>query len=153
MRLEIAYISSRRGRLKSAPAQTLLEDYVKRSRRFLPVDTVAYETEPSLLAALSKSAQRTAPALILLDSRGENLTSEDFAARLQRLQDSGTQQTTFAIGPPDGWSPTALQQAGQRISFGTMTLPHELALVLIAEQLYRALTILAGHPYHSGHES
>lgn len=150
MRLEIAYVTSRRGRLKSPPAQTLLDDFVKRARRFTPTEAISYESEASLLAAAGRTT-RTAPVLILLDSRGENLSSEQLAARIGQLGDDDTQHAIFAIGPPDGWSPAALQQAAQRLAFGQITLPHELALVILAEQLYRALTILAGHPYHSGH--
>ena len=151
MRIEIAYISPRRERLKSAPAQALLNDYLKRACRYLPVQAVSYDAEASLLAALDRSAARAPASLVLLDSRGEGLTSDVLADRLGRLRDSGTQQLTFAVGPADGWSPTAWSRAQLRLSLGAITLPHELALVVLAEQLYRALTILAGHPYHTGH--
>jgi 23S rRNA (pseudouridine1915-N3)-methyltransferase len=67
------------------------------------------------------------------------------------LQDAGTQQLVFAIGPADGWSPAALARADRTVAFGRITLPHELAATVAAEQIYRALTIRAGHPYHSGH--
>ncbi len=152
MRLEIAYITPRRQRLKSAPAQALVDEYLKRARRFAPVEALAYESEAGLLAALERTATRTAPVLILLDSRGDNLSSEQIASRLGSLQQNGTQHTLFAIGPADGWSPQMLQRNTLRLAFGAITLPHELALVLLAEQLYRALTILANHPYHSGHD-
>ena len=61
------------------------------------------------------------------------------------------QEMVFAVGPANGWSPEALWRAQLKLSFGKMTLPHELARVVLAEQVYRALTILAGHPYHGGH--
>ena len=70
---------------------------------------------------------------------------------LGRIQDDGAQSLIFAIGPPDGWSPAAIAVASRRIALGRITLPHELAAVVAAEQIYRALTIRAGHPYHSGH--
>ena len=89
--------------------------------------------------------------LILCDSRGEPLSSEELAGRLGRLRDSGTQLIVLAIGPADGWSDAARSRAQLTIGFGRITLPHELARVVLAEQIYRALTILAGHPYHSGH--
>ncbi|HLI75761.1 MAG TPA: 23S rRNA (pseudouridine(1915)-N(3))-methyltransferase RlmH [Acidobacteriaceae bacterium] len=151
MRIEIAYVTPRRGRLKSAPAQALLEDFRTRAARYTPVQTAAYDTEAALLASVEKAAARSPVPLILLDSRGEALTSETIAQRLGRLRDAGTQQVTMAIGPADGWSAAALGRASFRLSFGAITLPHELALVVLAEQVYRALAILAGHPYHSGH--
>jgi 23S rRNA (pseudouridine1915-N3)-methyltransferase len=94
---------------------------------------------------------RTIPYLILLDSRGKQLSSEDLAALLGRHRDSATQNLVFAIGPADGWSSETRARANLLLSFGPITLPHELARIVLAEQLYRALTILAGHPYHSGH--
>ncbi len=151
MRIELAYITPRRQRLKSGPTQALLEDYVARAARYIPTQTASFDSEAGLLASLEKAAARTPTTLILLDSRGEALTSEGIATRLERLRDNDAQYVVFAIGPPDGWSSTAWNRAQLRISLGAITLPHELALVVLAEQLYRAQTILAGHPYHSGH--
>jgi 23S rRNA (pseudouridine1915-N3)-methyltransferase len=88
---------------------------------------------------------------ILLDSRGQQYTSEEFAARIGRLRDEGTQRLVLAIGPADGWSVAARHRANLLFSLGRITLPHQLARVVLAEQVYRAMTILAGHPYHSGH--
>lgn len=151
MRIEVAYITPRRQRLKSGAAQTLVEDYLKRAARYTSIAATSYETEAALLSALDKAAARTPVNLILLDSRGEALTSDAIAGRLRRWQDSGAQHLVFAIGPADGWSATAWNRAQLRLAFGAITLPHELALAVLAEQIYRALTILAGHPYHSGH--
>jgi 23S rRNA (pseudouridine1915-N3)-methyltransferase len=86
-----------------------------------------------------------------MDSQGQQLSSREIATLVGSLQDNGTQQLIFAIGPADGWSPEALAKADKVVAFGRITLPHELAAVVAAEQLYRALTIRAGHPYHSGH--
>ena len=83
-----------------------------------------------------------------MDSRGKSQSSEDFARWLAKSRDAGQQTMVFAIGPPDGWSDDARRQAQTLLSLGPMTLPHELARVVLAEQLYRAFTILAGHPYH-----
>ena len=94
---------------------------------------------------------RTSPHIVLLDSRGRQFTSEQFATHLGYIKDSGTQTIVAAIGPPDGWSAKACKQAGLLLSLGKMTMPHELARAVLAEQLYRAFTILAGHPYHTGH--
>ena len=79
------------------------------------------------------------------------MTSEDFAEWLGRQRDNGAQQIVFAIGPADGWSESA--RNGRRCCFrlGLLRLAHALARVVMAEQLYRAFTILTGHPYHSGH--
>ena len=151
MRIELAFVSPRRQRLKSSPAQALLDDYLKRAARFTPVQAVAHDSETALLSALDRNSARTPVTLILLDSRGQSLPSEEIAARLGAYRDNGVQQLTFAIGPPDGWSSTAWNRASSRISLGPITLPHELALVILAEQIYRALSILAGHPYHTGH--
>ena len=110
-----------------------------------------YGSEAALLAWLDRQSARTAPVLILLDSRGKQLSSEEFAAHIGRHRDNGTQTLVLAIGPADGWSAAARARASLLLSFGAITLPHELARVVLAEQIYRALTILAGHPYHSGH--
>ena len=151
MRIELAFVSPRRQRLKSEPVQALLDEYLKRAERYTPVHSNAYESEAALLAALDRNAARTPVTLILLDSRGQSLSSEKIAERLGGLRDGGAQQLTFAIGPHGGWSPNAWDRAFLRLSLGAITLPHELALVVLAEQIYRALSILAGHPYHGGH--
>lgn len=153
MRIDLAYISPRRQRLKSAPAQALTDDYIKRAMRYMPTHLTPYESEAVLLASVSRLAGRSPVVLVLLDSRGEALTSEEIAAKLGQLRDSGTQHVVYAVGPADCWSRAAYAQAASRLSFGAITLPHELALVVLAEQLYRALSILAGHPYHAGHRS
>jgi 23S rRNA (pseudouridine1915-N3)-methyltransferase len=151
VKLLLASISSRRSRAKSSAADTLAADYLARASRYTDCEAQVFDSEPSLLTWLDRNSARTAPALILCDSRGEQLSSEDFAARIGRLRDSGTQLAVFAIGPADGWSAAARTRAALTLAFGRITLPHELARTVLAEQLYRALTILAGHPYHSGH--
>ena len=87
----------------------------------------------------------------LFDAAGEMMTSEEFAGWIDQAGIAGVQQLVMAIGPADGWRQEDRNCAQQIISFGRITLPHELALAVAAEQVYRALTILAGHPYHSGH--
>ena len=151
MRITIAYVSPRRDRLKSPAAHELVQDYVARAARFTPVSAQPFRTVEELLAATERRTGRTPPHRILLDSRGRACTSEQFASTVRELRDSATQDLLLAIGPPDGWSASARDGADLLLSLGPMTLPHELALVVLAEQTYRALTILAGHPYHSGH--
>jgi len=151
VKIILAIISPARSRPKSGAAATLAAEYLARASRYIPCESQNFVSEADLLAALDRPTARTAPVLILLDSRGQQLTSEAFAAHLGRLRDSGTQSLVLAIGPADGWSPAARARASLTLSFGAITLPHELARAVLAEQIYRALTILAGHPYHSGH--
>ena len=79
------------------------------------------------------------------------MTSESFAEWLGKQRDTSTQQIVFSVGPPNGWSESSRKRASLLLSLGPMTLAHALARVVLAEQLYRAFTILSGHPYHSGH--
>ena len=155
MRLILGSISSRVRKGKSEAADALARDYAARASRLEPTELAVFPDEAALLAAAQRDAARrpTRPAAVLLlfDSRGEVFTSEQFAELLGRSRDGGAQRIVLGIGPADGWSAAALAQAGRVLSFGRMTLPHELARAVLAEQVYRALTILAGHPYHSGH--
>jgi 23S rRNA (pseudouridine1915-N3)-methyltransferase len=89
--------------------------------------------------------------LVLLDSRGKQLSSEELAKFLRDHQDKNPVPLVFAVGPADGFSETARQQADSTLSLGKMTVAHELARVLLLEQIYRGFTILKGHPYHLGH--
>jgi 23S rRNA (pseudouridine1915-N3)-methyltransferase len=151
VKLTLAAISPTRSRAKSDAAAILAADYLARAARYIPCDFQHFASEADLLASLDRNPTRTAPVLILLDSRGKLLSSEEFAAHLGRLRDSGTQSLIFAIGPADGWTDAARDRAALIVSLGRITLPHELARAVLAEQIYRALTILANHPYHSGH--
>jgi 23S rRNA (pseudouridine1915-N3)-methyltransferase len=151
MKICQAAIAPRRARSKSVATDSLLAEYVERSIRYLPCESQLFDTEPALLDWLDRNPSRTSAYAILLDSRGQQYTSEEFAAQLGRLRDEGTQRLVLAIGPADGWSAAARKRANLLFSLGRITLPHQLARVVLAEQVYRALTILAGHPYHSGH--
>lgn len=150
MKITLAAVFPRRSRSKSEAMDRVLADYVERASRYVPCDSQVFETEAGLLEWMERQPGRGSAA-ILLDSRGKQYTSEEFAAHLSRIRDEGTQRVTLAIGPADGWSAAARERASLLLSFGRMTLPHQLARVVLAEQVYRALTILAGHPYHSGH--
>lgn len=152
MPLKLTLVRIQPRRRAQSPAQALWDDYLARCRRYSPTESRDFATEADFLAALDKAAGRTAPALILADSTGLQLTSPEFAKKLGRLAEGGTQEAFLAIGPADGWSGAARSRATFTVAFGKITLPHELAAVVLAEQTYRALTILAGHPYHSGHE-
>jgi 23S rRNA (pseudouridine1915-N3)-methyltransferase len=86
--------------------------------------------------------------LVTLDERGENIDSAGFARHLGRWRDQGNGNTIFAIGGADGLSPDLQRKAKLRIAFGSATWPHQMVRVMLLEQIYRAATILAGHPYH-----
>ena len=146
MRLHIAWI----GRTKSAPIQSLTAEYLKRLTRFASCEAQELMSEAALLKLLEKGG-RTQPVLVLLDSRGQQLTSEELANFLEYHQSHDTQELLFAVGPADGWSDSTRAAAKTVLSFGKITLPHELARVVLLEQLYRGFTILKGHPYHGGH--
>jgi 23S rRNA (pseudouridine1915-N3)-methyltransferase len=152
MRLTLSAITSRK---KTRLFNDALAEFTSRLNHYATVDQEAFASE----AALNKSLQATSlqragrvPAkLILLDARGRTMSSEQLAAWVGQERDTGTQHLHFAIGPADGWSKESRERADLLLSFGPMTFPHELARVMLAEQLYRAFTILAGHPYHGGH--
>ena len=86
--------------------------------------------------------------LVTLDERGENVASHDFADRLGRWRDQSVANAVFVIGGADGLSPDLRRKESLRIAFGTATWPHQIVRIMLLEQLYRATTILAGHPYH-----
>jgi 23S rRNA (pseudouridine1915-N3)-methyltransferase len=148
MKIRIAAIGSR-----PRPAfEELTAMYLERIGALLPgakssAEAPLYRSEDALAAALERERARTIPLVVLLDERGRQFSSEGFAAWLGRERDSGRQLIVFAIGPADGWSAEP-PRADLLLSLGPMTLPHELARVAICEQVYRALTILGGHPYH-----
>ncbi len=151
MKLSLAHITHRKSAPKSEPSELLTQQFAQRCTQYSPLELLAMPTEAALLAATDRQPGRPAASLILFDSRGDLATSESFASYIGKLRDTGAQRILFAIGPADGWSPAALARAARSFSFGRITLPHELARTIAAEQIYRALTILAGHPYHSGH--
>jgi len=86
--------------------------------------------------------------IVLLDAKGKGMTSEDFAEMLGALRDAGTKDLCFVIGGPDGLGTLEGKRAGRSLAFGPQTWPHLLVRAMLAEQVYRAMTILAGHPYH-----
>jgi 23S rRNA (pseudouridine1915-N3)-methyltransferase len=151
MKIIFASVAPRRTRSKSDATDRLLADYVERAGRYIPCDSQLFESEAAVLDWLDRQPGRSPAYAVLLDSRGQQYSSEEFSAHIGRIRDEGVQRLVLAIGPADGWSPVARQRANLLFSFGRITLPHQLARVVLAEQVYRALTILAGHPYHSGH--
>jgi 23S rRNA (pseudouridine1915-N3)-methyltransferase len=116
-------------------------------------ETEAFRNEEALLAWLEKQRGRTPVVVQFLDGRGRQMSSEALAEWLGKHRDEGAQRIVFAIGPADGWSEKARTEGKRRgglLSLGPMTLAHSLARLVMAEQIYRATTILSGHPYHRG---
>ena len=143
MKLRIAWI----GKTKEPAIQTLTDDYLKRLSHYADAQGIALRDESALL----KLRGRQPSALVLLDSRGKQLSSEEFAQFLGNHQDRNPSPLIFAVGPASGFTAETRQEANLLLSLGNMTLAHELARVVLLEQLYRAFTILKGHPYHLGH--
>ena len=158
MRIIIAAV----GRLKDGPERQLVQRYRDRlaaSGRALgwgPVDIIeipeSRAPDPStrkseeaarLLAKVGEEGK-----MVALDENGREFTSDEFAVYLRMQRESGVRSLAFLIGGPDGHGAEVLADADLRLSFGRMTLPHMLVRVLLVEQLYRAATILSGHPYH-----
>jgi 23S rRNA (pseudouridine1915-N3)-methyltransferase len=147
VKIQIAWI----GKTKEAAIRALTEEYLIRISRYVPAESHEMAAEPALLEKAEDTTGRVRPVLVLLDSRGRQFTSEEFADLLRDQQDRGTQNLFFAVGPADGFSDRARGAADLVLSFGKMTLAHELARIVLLEQIYRAFTILKGHPYHTGH--
>ena len=147
MKIKVAWI----GKTKEAAIQSLTDEYLKRLSRYAEVDGCALKDEAAVLKLCARDARPTRYTLILLDGRGKQLSSEELAKFLGDYQDRNPLPLIFAIGGADGFSDAARAAAQHTISLGKMTLAHELARVVLLEQVYRAFTILKGHPYHSGH--
>lgn len=138
-------------------AQTAYDDYAKRFPPELKVELKAVKTEPrgsktveTLYAAERKRIEAVIPRgarIVVLDERGTDLTTKALAQRLQGWQLEGD-DVALIIGGPDGLDPAFKQAAHERIRLSAMTLPHAMVRVLLIEQLYRAWSINAGHPYH-----
>jgi 23S rRNA (pseudouridine1915-N3)-methyltransferase len=130
-----------RGKIGRSPEAELVERYLKRL------------TWPHRLTELPDRGGTLPPALspsvtVLLDERGKALGSSDLAARLDQWRDSGVRECRFVIGAADGHEEAERNAADLLLSFGAATWPHLLARAMLAEQLYRATSWLAGHPYH-----
>jgi 23S rRNA (pseudouridine1915-N3)-methyltransferase len=130
---------------------TLSSLYLKRASAFVPTEAMAFRAQEDLLEWLDRKQGRTPVVAVLLDSRGRQMTSEVFAKWIGERRDQGARQMVFAIGPPSGWNDELRGRAQLLLSLGSLTMAHALARLVLAEQLYRACTILAGHPYHFGH--
>ena len=149
MQITLAHIGPRTGSKDEFGPLTRM--YLERCSAFARCHSEAFRSEVAMLVWLTRQQGRTPALAVLLDSRGRQMTSEAFAGWLGARRDEGVQHIVFAIGPADGWSNAARERAQLVLSLGPMTLAHALARLVMAEQIYRAFTILAGHPYHGGH--
>lgn len=150
------------GKLKVGPERELADRFVERAEKsgraigFTGVDVREVAESRAAQPQARKDEEATAllsdlphgALLIALDERGDLPTSERFAGLLGDARDRGTPSAILLIGGPDGHGSAVLSRAGHRISFGRLTWPHQLVRILAAEQVYRAVTILSGHPYH-----
>jgi 23S rRNA (pseudouridine1915-N3)-methyltransferase len=157
MRLTIAAV----GRLKDAGERDLIARYMKRmsAGRVVGISPVTIEELPESRAADAGARQDDEAARLLnltadcdfrivLDERGGAMSSVEFAQYLAARRDDGIKAAALLLGGPDGHSADLRKGAGLALSLGPMTLPHGLARVVLVEQVYRAITILTGHPYH-----
>lgn len=147
-----------RGGFKQAPARELFEEYVDRMKALGRVDVEAVAPPKGSSAKASSGGKTSAPKAKLWICEREKLgakllSSEQLADKLSRVLESGAGELEVHIGAADGFTQEALTEMKPDLlwSFGPMTLPHELAAVVAAEQLYRAFCILKKHPYHAGH--
>ena len=150
------------GRLKQGPERELAERYRERfddigrklGFRGLSIQEIPESrardsaTRIAEEAAVISAALPAKSALVALDERGDNIDSSTFARHLGRWRDEQISDTIFAIGGADGLSPDLRRKAKLSIAFGAATWPHQMVRVMLLEQIYRAATILAGHPYH-----
>ncbi|MDO6967060.1 23S rRNA (pseudouridine(1915)-N(3))-methyltransferase RlmH [Rhizobium alvei] len=150
------------GRLKAGPEKELAERYLDRFAKTGPSVGLEFakltevtesragngETRKREEAVLLDKAMPDGAVLILLDERGKALDSPAFAELLGSIRDQGKREVMIAIGGPDGLDPDLRDRAAHTLCFGKMTWPHQLVRVMLGEQLYRAVTILSGHPYH-----
>jgi 23S rRNA (pseudouridine1915-N3)-methyltransferase len=158
MRLIVAAV----GRLKRGPERDLAERYGERAAKagraigirgitISEIDESRARRSGDRVAEEAGALKRIIPAqaaVIALDEHGETLTSEALAQRIGRWRDQGRPDLVILIGGPDGLAPELLAKPDLRLAFGHMTWPHQLVRIMVFEQLYRAIAILSGHPYH-----
>jgi len=150
------------GRMKAGPEKQLADRYFERFAKSGPPVGLEFSGVVEIAEGRAQTANerrreegqrlqtqlQQGTAMILLDERGKNFSSEDFAGRIGLLRDGGRKALVIAIGGADGHEQSLRDQAELMLSFGALTWPHQLVRVMLGEQLYRAATILAGHPYH-----
>lgn len=129
------------GKLKDPGLEAWVAQYCQRARAFVPIELRPHKS-------MDKLRQRVDRHAVLMDERGEMLSSVQLAKRCQSRREAGVAELRFCIGDADGFNDEDRAQAGWVLSLSRLTLPHRLAHLVLVEQLYRTGTILAGHPYH-----
>jgi 23S rRNA (pseudouridine1915-N3)-methyltransferase len=132
------------GKTRRPEVRAVLDDYTKRIGRYLPIEITEVRDES---AAIKKLDADRAASVVLLDVSGKSFASEDFAKWLGEHRDRGTRELIFLCGDADGFPERLRKRAHQKLSLSAMTFSHELARVMLVEQLYRAFAILSGSPY------
>ena len=133
------------GKTRREEARSLVDDYIARIRHYAEIEvTELRDAGPAPFRKLKLDSRAT---IILLDAAGKQFTSQQFARWLGDLRDRGTRELVFLCGDAEGFPADLRAGAKQKISLSTLTMPHEFARVVLAEQIYRAFAILAGHPY------
>jgi 23S rRNA (pseudouridine1915-N3)-methyltransferase len=133
------------GKTRRPEIRALVEDYASRIRRYAEIEI--NEVRDGSPAALRKLKLDSATTVVLLDAAGKQFTSQQFARWLGDLRDRGVRELVFLCGDAEGFPDELRASAKQKIALSTLTMPHEFARVVLAEQIYRAFAILAGHPY------
>jgi 23S rRNA (pseudouridine1915-N3)-methyltransferase len=133
------------GKLRRAEIRGLMDDYIRRIRYYAEIDMV--ELRDGSASSLRKLKIEPGACIVLLDVAGKQFTSQQFAKWLADLRDRGTRELVFLCGDAEGFPGEIRTAASQKISLSTLTMPHEFARVVLAEQIYRAFAILSGHPY------
>jgi 23S rRNA (pseudouridine1915-N3)-methyltransferase len=133
------------GKTRRSEIRALLDDYLARLRRFAEVELT--ELREDSAASLRKLKLDPAATVILLDDGGKHQTSAQFAKWLGEARDRGTRELVFLCGAAEGFPESLRRRAAQKLSLSSLTFSHELVRAMLAEQLYRAFAILAGHPY------
>jgi 23S rRNA (pseudouridine1915-N3)-methyltransferase len=131
------------GKLRDRHLATLIDDYVARTRHHLPLEIVEVDDDAALTRRWPSAGE-----VIAMEVTGESWTTEQLARQLERRMTRGTKTVTFVIGGADGIPAPLSARAGVRLSLSALTLPHRLARLVLCEQIYRALTIIRGEPYH-----
>jgi 23S rRNA (pseudouridine1915-N3)-methyltransferase len=155
MRIKICWV----GKTQNVPIRSLLSDYLDRLRHLVPIEIIEVPDlskrrglkGASLLAAEAAEIARALASdtrKVVLDERGTQFSSQEFARWFEAAQVQGTRELTFILGGPEGLDPALCDQAHQTLALGKMTWTHEMARVLLLEQIYRALSILRNLPYH-----
>jgi len=141
MRIQLLFL----GKTRRAEMRSLVEEYVARIGRYTPIEVREVRAESA--ASLKRVEFGTGATIVLLDAAGKKLGSEQFAEWIKLWRDRGEREIVFLCGGAEGYPESLERRATLRISLSPLTFSHELARVMLVEQIYRAFALLAGHPY------